>query len=88
MPINRGQLNKLWFVLTMEYAAVERTWKICLSGYGEIAKIQCSVRKSKVRTVVLQHANFCVNREESNMYTQRNFEKMAEKLVAGERAMQ
>lgn len=45
-------------------------------------------RKKEGQNSVLQHANFCVNREENNMYAQRNFERVAEKLLAGERAMQ
>lgn len=38
---------------------------------------------------VLWYANFCVNKEENNkMYAQRNFERIAKKLKAGEKAVQ
>lgn len=38
--------------------------------------------------MLIWYANFCVNREENNkMYAQRNFERLAKKLIAGERAV-
>lgn len=45
--------------------------------------------KKQGQKSVIQHASFCVNREENdNIYAQRNFERMAKKLISGEGSMQ
>lgn len=72
----------------MEYAAVKKNVENLYEWVWRDCQDIVLCEKSRVRTVLIWYANFCVNREENNkVCAQRNFERLAKKLIAGERAM-
>lgn len=72
----------------MEYAAVKKNVENLYEWVWRDCQDIVLREKGRVRAVLIWYANFCVNREENNkMYAQRNFERLAKKLIAGERAV-